>query len=184
MYLAHKVSPKKWDPHPDFSDDEVQADAITADLRTVENAMSFWECGDASIDEDRVTDVALAIAASADRFNRVALVLLTDAELRQENLRLKPTLGKSPVTDLNDRHVDVYGIDYVRLGLIAHRIAAAMKDPDKTKKFSQPKITKLLKSAYEDGRINPSSLKPSLLRQIDPETADKWSRDTGAPNRS
>ena len=43
--LARKISRAKWDPKAGLTADEIPADAVTADLRTQDNALSFWACG-------------------------------------------------------------------------------------------------------------------------------------------
>ena len=43
---------------------EISADAITGDLRTQGNSLSFWQCGIA--EQDKLEEAALAIAAGRD----------------------------------------------------------------------------------------------------------------------
>ena len=42
--LARKISRAKWEATKDLGDGEIQADAVSADLRTMGNTLSFWRC--------------------------------------------------------------------------------------------------------------------------------------------
>lgn len=44
MYLARKITLSKWEARQGLSEDEIAADAVTADLRTQKNGLSFWRC--------------------------------------------------------------------------------------------------------------------------------------------
>ena len=54
------ITRPKWQPKDGLALDEIPADAITADLRTANNALSFWQCGQA-------TDLEVSDAVSGDR---------------------------------------------------------------------------------------------------------------------
>ena len=71
-FFARKITRAKWMRHPELSAGEIAADAVTADLRTSGNALSFWRCGSAA--EVEVERVALAMAAAGDRIDRLDLV--------------------------------------------------------------------------------------------------------------
>ena len=45
MFLARKVSLAKWSKKDELAEGEIPADAVTADLRTQDNKLSFWRCG-------------------------------------------------------------------------------------------------------------------------------------------
>ena len=44
MFLARKITRAKWDTGQELSAGEISADAVTSDLRTKENTLSFWRC--------------------------------------------------------------------------------------------------------------------------------------------
>ena len=46
MFLARKISLAKWSKKGELEVGEIAADAVTADLRTQDNKLSFWRCGD------------------------------------------------------------------------------------------------------------------------------------------
>ena len=49
MFVARKISSSKWEKHPEFSAGEIRADAVTADLQTKGDALSFWRRGSGGI---------------------------------------------------------------------------------------------------------------------------------------
>ena len=80
MFLARKISEAKWrtSQEPEWSDGEIPADAVTIDLRTRENTLSFWRYGDGS--ESEVEEAALAMAASGDHIETVVMVWLSEED--------------------------------------------------------------------------------------------------------
>ena len=75
-----------------------------------------------------VDDAALAIAAVADRLDKLDLVWLFCSELHSDGHTLKNTEGKTPVRDLVKAHVDICSLDYVQLGKIVNRVNIAIQD--------------------------------------------------------
>jgi hypothetical protein len=65
MFLARMITRPKWQPKQGLASDEIPADAITADLRTSNNVLSFWQCGEAT--DPEISTAVLAIAAGRDR---------------------------------------------------------------------------------------------------------------------
>ena len=65
--------------HPELSAEEIAADAVTVDLRTSGNTLSFWRCGNAAAAE--VERVALVMAAAGDRIDRLDLVWIAEENL-------------------------------------------------------------------------------------------------------
>lgn len=86
MFLARKITRAKWDTGQGLSAGEISADAVTSDLRTKENTLSFWNCRTETNGD--VEDAVLAIAAAGDRLDRLDVVWLAYDELT-------PASGKS-----------------------------------------------------------------------------------------
>ena len=159
MFLARKFTRAKWDHKADLSDGEISADAVTSDLRTTDNTLSFWECGGAAKSE--IKDAVLALAAAGNRFDKIDVVWLTEEELQEDGQTLKSTPGRTPVSDLAGRHVDVDRLDYVRLGKIAKRIASAIVNENWCR-FTEGCAKKLVLAAVKEGRIDTSDLKGKI----------------------
>ena len=105
MFLARKINRAKWPGTEDLSAGEIPADAVTVDLRTQGNALSFWQC---PTDTDSgVVEAALAIPAAGNRLEKLDIVWLADEELQSDGQTLIDTEGRTPVTDMVAMHVDV-----------------------------------------------------------------------------
>lgn len=162
MFLARKFSPAKWAPREGLPEDGIPADAVTGDLRTKENALSFWRCGAGDIDE-----AALAIAAGADRIDKLDIVWIRDGDLQDDGRVLSASPGRTPVADPVDRHVDVSGLDHDRLGSVARRVAAAIAE-DRRRRLTKVQVKALLKTAGRDGRIDLEGLSERIREEIAP----------------
>ena len=163
MFLARKIMRAKWGAQSELAEGEISADALTGDLRTQGNTLSFWRCHDGA--DNDIEDAALAIAAAHERLDKLDIVWLTHEELRADGQTVNDTIGRTPVLDLAERHVDVSKLDHVRLGQIACRVAAAIED-DRFCRLTKPRIKTLLVAAIEHGRINIEDLNPKLQAEI------------------
>lgn len=163
MFLVRKITRAKWETGQALSAGEISADAVTSDLRTKENTLSFWKC--ATETNGDVEEAALAIAAAGDRLDRLDIVWLVDDELQADGQTLKNTDGRTPVRELADRHVDVCKLDYTRLGKVARRVVAAMEEK-RCCRLSKANVKKLLSAAVGHGRIDLDALSGNLRAEI------------------
>lgn len=159
MFLTRKITRAKWSNNAQLSAAEIPADAVTADLRTRENALSFWQCGDGTPIE--VEDAALAVAAAGDRIDRLDLIWLADEELQNDGQTFRNTPGRTPIPELSKLHVDVHRLDYVRLGKVAQRVADAIEGGRYTR-LTKARVTKLLTEAVKQARVNPTDLSKNI----------------------
>ncbi len=163
MFLARKITQAKWRPKKGFAKGEIAADAVTVDLKTQENSLSFWRC-ETEIRED--LDLAvLAIAATRDRIEKIEIVWLTENDLRKDSLTLKKTEGRTPISELEGLHVDVCLLDYVRLGKIANRIATALENC-RWRRIPKGRVKMILVEAVEQNRVELADLKESIRAEI------------------
>jgi hypothetical protein len=125
LFLARKITRAKWLQRPELAQGEIAADAVTADLRTNGNALSFWRCDTGA--EDQVEAVALAMAASGDRIDKLDVVWIAERHFAEDGQTWEATEGRTPVAELRRRHVDLQRLDYVRLGNVARHVAAAIE---------------------------------------------------------
>ena len=163
MFLARKITRAKWETKLELSAGEISADAVTSDLRTQENSLSFWQCGTG--EEAEVKEAVLAIASARDRVDRLDLVWLADDELRADGQTLKNTAGRTPITELARRHVDVCRLDYVRLGKVARRVVIAIEE-DRYLRLTKVRVTKLLAAAVGQGRIDLGNLQKNVRAEV------------------
>ena len=169
MFLARKITRAKWPNKAKWSDktelsaDEIPADAVTADLRTRDNALSFWQCGAGT--QIEVEDAALAIAAAGDRIDRLDLVWFADEELQNDGQTFRNTPGRTPIPELIRLHVDVHRLDYVRLGKVAHRVVDAIEGGQYVR-LTKARVTELLTEAVEQARVDPADLPGNIRVEV------------------
>ena len=145
-----------------MSNDEIPADAVTADLRTQGNSLSFWQCPtDATRD---VEEAALAIAAARERVDRLDIVWLDDQELQDDGQTLRNSEGRT-VPRLAHLHVEVFRLDYVRLGSVAHRIVAAIRE-NRYRRLTRGDVKRLITAAVEQGRIDLDALQDKVRAEV------------------
>ena len=165
MYLARKIARAKWPSDGNSSNGAaaagIAADAITGDLRTQENTLSFWTCGT----DGNVEEAALAIAATWDRLDKLDLVWLAVCDIQADGHAMKDTPGKTPVADLVERHVDLCHLDYDQLGKVAQRVARAIL-AKRYRRLSRKSVKDLLAKAVEQNRISPDQLSAGLQKAV------------------
>ena len=163
MFLARKIARAKWEPKQDLSEGEISADALTGDLRTTGNALSFWRCGKGA--EDDVEEAVLAIATSGDRLDKIDIVWLDEADLRIDGQTLRNSPGATPIKELANRHVDVCRLDCVRLGSIAHRAVASIQ-ANRCRRLKRRQVRELVTTAVEQDRIDLDELPEHIRAEI------------------
>lgn len=155
MYLARKITRSKWDAKHGLDAGEIPSDAVTIDLRTMGNTLSFWRCGNGT--EQEVVEAVLALAAGAERIDKVDVVWLAEEDLRADGQSLRDSAGRTPVVSLIHNHVDVQRLDYVRLGRVAERVLAAVGS-GRYQRFTRKRVAKLVADAVQQKRIALSEL--------------------------
>ena len=121
--LARKITRAKWEQKADLAVGEIAADAVTVDLKTTGNTLSFWRCLSAATDD--LKRASLALAAGSDRVDRLDVIYLDEHAIRGAGVGTKDTPGNTPVSSLREHHVDAEKLDLTRLGMIAQMVAQA-----------------------------------------------------------
>lgn len=163
MFLARKISRAKWNPKHGLGGGELPADAVTGDLRTTENALSFWRCGDGT--DGEVLEAVLAIVSGGDRIDKLDMVWVAEADLQTDGQTWKDTDGRTPVVSLVKQHLDVHRLDYVRLGRIAERVVGAIAG-GRYRRLTKKRVTKLVADAVEQERVALSDLQEKVRADV------------------
>ena len=164
MFLARKITRAKWtDDDRGLAEGEISADAVTGDLRTQGDSLSFWRC-DTDANDD-VEDAALAIAAAGERVDRLDIVWVSQDQLLSDGQTLMDSRGRTPLSEMADQHVDVSRLDYVRLGSLARHVVAAVKN-HRCRRLTKGRVKKLLSTAVEQGRVKTEDLADALRAEI------------------
>lgn len=161
MYLVRKITRAKWDRTDQLGEGEIPADAVTADLRTTDNALSLW----ASPDADGLNDAVLALVAGAERVDKVDVVWIERASFKDVGVELDQTDGRTPVADLVDRHEDAVRLDLVRLGRFAEQVVHAL-GAEQHKRLTKKKVAQLIAAAVDAGRVPLEKLEEKVQAEV------------------
>ncbi|MXZ57740.1 MAG: hypothetical protein F4Z16_04575 [Rhodothermaceae bacterium] len=158
------ISQAKWERKEWMDEGEISADAVTADLRTQNNSLSFWKCAKKTHKE--IENVALAIAAGRDKIDKVEIVLIDNEDLKTDGQNIETSNGRTPVESLVKRHVDLMQLDYTRLGKVARRVASAVA-ANQCHRVSKQRVQTLLVTAItRDETLQIDRLNENLRPQV------------------
>lgn len=163
-FLARMVSAAKWDVPMSGSVNEVSADALTSDLRTSNNSLSFWTVNDKD-DEQCVRNAVLALASGRDRCDKMRLVLLDEVQFQKINVEIKQTEGITPAVKLAGLHRDVIELDSTKIVNLARLVAQEVRSSNLIQ-YSRNDIASLIKQGIIDGIVQKKSLSTRMLSQI------------------
>ena len=164
MLLARKITRAKWQPKSGIGGGKIPADAITADLRTQSNSLSLWECGGAT--QEDVEAVAVALAVTGDRLDKIEIVWFSDDELRASGLRISQTPGRTPIAEMSRRYYDAQNLDYEQLGYVADCVAKALSN-DQYKRFTQRRVRELVSIAVQQDKVSLEDLNNKIRRDVE-----------------
>lgn len=162
-FLARSISLAKWNARENISADALPADAVTIDLRTKDNILSFWICN--PTDENSLQDVALAIASTRDTVQRLDIVWLEERNVARMDVAINPTVGETPAKHLNKNHRDIVGIDLLRLVRLARSVGSAVGN-QQTKRFTAKEVEHLLLEAVKNGIVSAGDLRTGVSAKI------------------
>lgn len=167
-YLARGISLAKWNAERNHNEwglglDEISADAVTVDLRTKNNNLSLWKCGDATVFE--IEEVALALVAANKHVDKLDLAWIHEDDLRRNNQNYMETTGETPAIQLANKHIDVVQLDYSRLGTIAHCVRTAI-DNGQCIRVPKPRVREILVEAVRQNRIALDDLQERVQAEV------------------
>ena len=173
MFLSRKINPAKWKKIEGLQPGETPADAVTSDLITKSNTLSFWRCDSFSKDHESVKAVALALATGSrvERFELLRLVFIPVADLEAEGQTLKDTSGDTAVQSLTGLHVDISRLDAFRLAKLANSVAYAAQSL-RCCRFMKSEVKTLVLNAFQGNQLDVSKLDPKLLMEINEALPD------------
>ena len=163
-FLAKTITRAKWPTAKEVSTGEIPADAVTIDLRTQGNSLSFWQCN--SDKKDDIEEAALAIAAGRERIDKLDIVWLDEENMRADSQDLKESAGRTPVSDLVNSHVDLVGLNYNLLGMVARRVVDAIEE-NRHRRLTKRRVKKLIAKAHQEGRIRVNLLSEKLRAEFE-----------------
>lgn len=162
--LARKITRAKWEQNPELGAGEIAADAATGDLRTTSNTLSFWRCATAAPDD--LKRAMLALAANADRVDRLDVIYLEEEAVKDAGLATHETLGDTPVVSLRALHVDIARLDLVRLGAVARMVADAHRT-NAALRMTKKEVLDLVVSAVRGNLVGIGDLKGDMRTKVE-----------------
>ena len=166
-YLIRKVTRAKWERENNFALDEIPADAVTVDLRTNSNTLSFWQLEMPS-HNDEICRIALALATAAERIDRMDLTWIDKNRVSSQGISIKPSDGQTPVKSLRGNHVDVTTLDLGRLCRVATWIDEALTQ-HQHRRFTRKEIIQIITEAVHKNLVSINDLKDKVRDEIGKE---------------
>jgi hypothetical protein len=163
-YVARIINRAQWEPKPYMSADDIPADAITRDLRTLGNELSLWYCDGSN---EQIEDVVLAWGAATSRPDPFDIVLLNPDTLQSAGFVMKDSEGQTPVQDLRNRHVDLRELTLARIALLGHQIAGELRADSNCREFRKAEVVEILARAVRQGRVSLTDLKDEVRKKVD-----------------
>lgn len=160
-YLVRKIAPAKWSGVQSL--ETLSADALTADLRTINNTLSLWEIGS----ENELSNVVLALAISkqAKKFEKMDLVLIPREIILAKQLSIRASPGETFAERLSDTHYEVVDLKYPSLGVFAQIIIDLLSKNALTT-ITKTKVENIVRAAYNNKTIDISCLPEDMQRTI------------------
>ena len=165
-YLARRIGSREaaiWNPTEYTGNDGLRADALTKEFRTTNDTLSFWKCEDTP---ENLAEIALALAGSMTELSKFWIVLTEQDFLESKGFKLKATLGKTPIQDLRDRHIDIIELDAISLAMLAQEITQLSRQSQNCYPFTKKKVHELLRNAIENGRLLIEDLDENLAQKL------------------
>jgi len=163
-YLVRKVTRAKWNRRDGLAEDEIPADAVTADLRTTNNTLSFWRC--AALSDDEIHKAVLALATAAERLDRMDVVWVEEDIFRAHSVSLHPSDGRTPVVSRRNKHVDVVKLDLGRLSKVATLLSQALAQ-GQHRRLTKREVVEIIVAAVHQNLVSVDELEPKVKDEIE-----------------
>lgn len=167
VLLVRKVNWAKW--KPGARPGEIRADAVTVDLRTKDDTLSFWAVGGSGPPTpDELANIALALAFGLLRPDKIELVCVPAEALTAAGIEIEATPGATPVADLRNRHRDAVRLDLDRLGAAARLVAEVIRSrADAVIAYKRDRIEAAMKQALSSGKVALAEVNEQLREWIE-----------------
>ncbi len=164
--LVRKFSSiKRWEKKDYLGKEDISADAVTRDLQTTNDSLSFWSLEDPG-NEEELREVVLALSSSSKHLESFDLVWFPERAVIREKILIRETKGEIPVEDLRGKHRDVVELGLEKLGVLARLVNRAILEAKTVRRFRASEIKLILKRAIDAGRLSPDSISESLKKKI------------------
>lgn len=160
--LIRKCQRSKWMSRKELTDDEISADALF-DVRTSASKLSVW----VSDSEANLERIVLALALAGDSIDKIDLMVIDEEDLRQLDLELSASPGRTPLRGVSDLHRDIELLDIDRLAELSRRIATRLRNADEpTHRFAKKRIQRMAVHAMTRGDIDLKEVSEMMLLKL------------------
>ncbi len=162
-FLARRISAPKWlnSNKSQVEIDEVPADAVTADLRTMDATLSFWMCDEL----EKLEHVVTAIASTCDHLQRLDLVWISHGDLVATGIEVRLVPGETPYATFAEYHRDLARLDLCRLAAVAIMIDGSVQSK-RVRRFTEKEVAGLLNKAIDARLIDLALLKDGVAKKL------------------
>ena len=159
--VVRKIDHGKWMQRRILEGETPSADAITNCLKTTNNTLSLW-----AIDDDSEMDEAvLAIGSQFNDLDAIDIVTIDTSSITRRGLSTNQCPGLTPYKRFEDRHLDVVGLDYASLGLMADVIIDSLRQGS-LKRIMREELKAIISKGVEEGKIEWADLKKKVQKII------------------
>ena len=165
-YLVRKITLAKWPTKGQaFKIDELNADTITAELRTKTNQLSWW-IAETKEDVERIG--VSFISKLESKVGNIKLVMIPLELFQEFEVKNTPQNGDTAVMDMRVLHYDVSNLTYRSLGGIAALIAKTTSEyPDRIITVKVQPAIESLKKMKSDGLLDISVLGKYIKEKLE-----------------
>ena len=167
-YIVRKISRAKWEQKEELGQNAIQADAVTTDLRTKGNCLSFWKCSTA--DEDELQEIVLALVAAplVERIDKIDIAWIEEDYIKSKNIHSESTKGDTLISDLKDKHIDILRLDLQKICSLAMGLCKSIREDGNYKRYTKKEILELLCKAVEEKRLTLGVLSDKVVKELYP----------------
>lgn len=155
MVYARKINEDSW-----FGKNSLDSDSIS-ELITTNHELSVWKVEDLS-NEDKLNDIALALALSRDAVDEFYVVFIDLDKINAEynwNVELHDEDGLTGFEEIKEEHTNLVLLDLWHLGFLAEYIHNIIEDCTNYKFYDVTTLVDLLDIAVKNGRIDREVIK-------------------------
>lgn len=164
-HVVRKISRAKWDPKEELGSDAISADAVTSDLRTNGNCLSFWECIDAN-NEIELHEIVLALAGAFERLDKIDVAWIDRDAAANEGVTFEKSEGKTLVADLREKHLNAIRLELNKISILAKLLAKAVRNDNNFRRYTRKDVLKILAKAVQDGRLSIDELPENVRKHV------------------
>ena len=153
--LVRKIDKSKWSQNNIIEGEDVSADAITNDMKTHNNTLSFWQIDS----ETEINEVILAIVSGGQHLEAIDIVTIDNQQIRGDGINFipNPENAITPVEELKHRHRDLIELSYLKLGTIACYIVDCFKN-GQVVRYTKGHLKEILIDAIDRDHLDPDCL--------------------------